>query len=62
MASTALMEDAKSGHLETNFGRNYKEIEIANVHVVVLANTAPDLSVLSVDRWQLWRLVALFHN
>lgn len=56
MAATALMEDAKSGHLETTFGGNHKEIEISNVHVVVLANTAPDLSVLSVDRWRLWRL------
>ena len=56
MAATALMEDAKSGHLETTFGGNHKEIEISNVHVVVLGNTAPDLSVLSVDRWRLWRL------
>lgn len=56
MAATALMEDAKSGHLETTFGGSHKEIEISNVHVVVLANTAPDLSVLSVDRWRLWRL------
>jgi len=56
MQATALMEDAKSGYLETNFGGKHKNIKICNVHVVVLANTAPDLSVLSVDRWRLWRL------
>ena len=56
ISATALMEDAKSGHLETTFGGNHKEIEISDVHVVVLSNTAPDLSVLSVDRWRLWRL------
>ena len=50
------MEDAKSGHLETTFGGNHKEIEISDVHIVVLSNTAPDLSVLSIDRWRLWRL------
>ena len=54
--ATALMEDAKSGHLETTFGGHHKEIEISDVHVVVLSNTAPDLSVLSIDRWRLWRL------
>lgn len=36
------MEDAKSGHLETTFGGSHKEIEISNVHVVVLANTEPE--------------------
>lgn len=56
MQATALMEDTKSGYLETNFGGKHKNIKICNVHVVVLANTAPDLSVLSVDRWRLWRL------
>lgn len=56
MQATALMEDAKSGYLETNFGGKHKNIKISNVHVIVLANTAPDLSVLSVDRWRLWRL------
>lgn len=56
ISATALMEDAKSGHLETTFGGNHKEIEISNVHIVVLSNNAPDLSVLSVDRWRLWRL------
>ena len=50
------MEDAKSGHLETTFGGNHKEIEISDVHIIVLSNNAPDLSVLSVDRWRLWRL------
>lgn len=54
--ATALMEDAKSGHLETTFGGNHKEIEISNVHVIVLSNNAPDLSVLSVNQWRLWRL------
>ena len=56
VAATALMEDAKSGHLETTFGGNHKEIEISDVHIIVLSNNAPDLSVLSVDRWRLWRL------
>jgi hypothetical protein len=56
MNATALMEDCKSGYLETNFGGKHKEISIPDVHVVVLANTSPDLSVLSVDRWRLWRL------
>ena len=50
------MEDAKSGHLETTFGGKHKEIEISDVHIVVLSNNAPDLSVLSVDRWRLWGL------
>nr|YP_010283277.1 hypothetical protein MKU01_pgp097 [Psammodictyon constrictum]ULD16396.1 hypothetical protein [Psammodictyon constrictum] len=56
ISATALMEDAKSGHLETTFGDKHKEIEISDVHIVVLSNNAPDLSVLSVDRWRLWRL------
>jgi hypothetical protein len=56
MAATALMEDAKSGHLETSFGGKLREVQISNVHVVVMANSAPDLSVLSVDRWRIWRL------
>lgn len=56
VSATALMEDAKSGHLETTFGGNHKEIEISDVHIIVLSNNAPDLSVLSVDRWRLWRL------
>ena len=58
----ALMEDAKSGHLETTFGGIHKEIEISDVHVVVLSNTAPDLSVLSIDRWRLWRLGGKEYN
>ena len=53
LKATALMEDTKSGHLETTFGGNHKEIEISNVHIVVLSNNAPDLSVLSVARWRL---------
>ena len=44
------------GHLGTTFGGKHKEIEISDVHIVVLSNNAPDLSVLSVDRWRLWRL------
>ena len=56
ISATALMEDAKSGHLETTFGGKHKEIEISDIHIVVLSNNAPDLSVLSVDRWRLWRL------
>lgn len=55
LAATALMEDAKSGHLETSFGGKHREAQIGNVHVVVLSNGAPDLSVLSEDRWRLWR-------
>lgn len=56
ISATALMEDAKSGHLETTFGgkHKHKEIEISDVHIVVLSNNAPDLSVLSLDRWRLW--------
>ena len=34
ISATALMEDAKSGHLETTFGGNHKEIEIPHVHIV----------------------------
>lgn len=55
IAATALMEDAKSGHLETCFGGKHREIQIGNVHIVVMSNTSPDLSVLSEDRWRLWR-------
>lgn len=62
IVATALMEDAKSGHLETTFGGNNKEIELSYVHVVVLSNNAPDLSVLSVDRWRLWRLSGEEYN
>jgi|GEM_PF-3349872 len=56
ISATALMEDAKSGHLETTFGGKHKEIEISDIHIIVLSNNAPDLPVLSVDRWRLWRL------
>ena len=56
ISATALMEDAKSGHLETTFGGKHKEIEISDLHIIVLSDNAPDLSVLSVDRWRLWRL------
>ena len=50
------MEDVKSGYLETTFGGKHKEIQIGDIHVVVFSNNCPDLSVLSVDRWRLWRL------
>lgn len=56
LAATALMEDAKSGYLETTFGGNHKEIQIGDIHIVVFSNNCPDLSVLSVDRWRLWTL------
>lgn len=56
LSATALMEDAKSGYLETTFGGNHKEIQIGNIHIVVFSNNCPDLSVLSVDRWRLWTL------
>lgn len=62
LAATALMEDAKSGHLETTFGGKHREVQISNVHIVVLSNTAPDLSVLSVDRWRIWRLGGQVYN
>ena len=56
MNATSLMEDIKSGDVETNFGGRHKEIKLPDVHVIVLSNTPPDLSVLSTDRWCLWRL------
>ena len=56
MEATALIEEVKSGHLETTFGGRRKLVEIPDVHVVVLSNNAPDLSTLSKDRWHLWRL------
>lgn len=40
------MEDAKSGHLETSFRGKHREIQIGNVHIVVMSNTAY-LSILS---------------
>lgn len=42
-----LMQDAKSGHLETSFGGKHREF---NVHIILMSNTAPDLSVLSEER------------
>lgn len=54
--STCLMENVKSGIIETNFGGVQKEIAISNVHVVVFSNQVPDLSILSKDRWLIWRL------
>ena len=53
---TTLMEDAKSGYLETTFSGNHNEIQIRDIHILVFSNKCPDLSVLSVDRWRLWRL------
>lgn len=61
-SATALMEDAKSGHLETAFSGRHQELQISNVHVVVMSNTAPDLSGLSVDRWRIWRLGGTKYN
>jgi len=54
--STCLMENVKSGIIETNFGGIHKEVAISNVHVVVFSNQVPDLSILSRDRWLIWRL------
>jgi len=34
ISATALMEDVKSGRLETTFVGNHKEIEISDVHIV----------------------------
>lgn len=62
LAATALMEDVKSGHLETSFGGKHQELQISDVHVVVLSNTAPDLSGLSIDRWRIWRLGGSEYN
>lgn len=46
-----LMQDAKSGHLETSFGGKHREF---NVHIILMSNTAPDLSVLIVYRNVIW--------
>ena len=51
LSATVLMEDAKSGYLETTFGGNHKEIQIGDIHVIVFSNSCPDLSVLSVTPW-----------
>ena len=59
LAATSLMEDVKSGYLESNFGGNYKQIQIGDIHVIVFSNSCPDLSVLSVDRWRLWTLTGM---
>jgi hypothetical protein len=48
--ATAVMEDAKSGHLKKTFGGKHNEIERSNVDIIVLSNNAPDFSVLNVDR------------
>ena len=56
MLATVLVEDAKSGYLESTFGGRHKEIEISNIHIIILSNNSPDLSLLSKDRWRLWRL------
>lgn len=56
LAATALMENAKCGYLETNFGGNHKEIQIGDIHIVVFSNNCQGLSVLSLDRWRLWAL------
>ena len=62
LAATSLMEDVKSGYLESNFGGNYKQIQIGDIHVIVFSNSCPDLSVLSVDRWRLWTLSGLEYD
>ena len=54
LAATSLMEDAKSGYLETTFGGNHKEIQIGDIHII--SNSCPYLYVLSVDHWRLWTL------
>lgn len=54
--ATALMEDAKSGYLESTFGGIHKQIQIGDIHIIIFSNSCPDLSVLSVDRWRLWTL------
>ena len=59
LSTISLMEDVKSGYLETNFGGNYKQIQIGDIHVIVFSNNCPDLSILSVDRWRLWTLSGL---
>ena len=56
VAATALIEDLKSGFLETTFGGKFRQLRIGDVHVIVMSNTSPDLSVLSEDRWRLWQL------
>jgi len=56
VSATALMEDLKGGYLETSFGGRHKEIHIENIHVVVFSNAAPDISLLSMDRWRLWNI------
>ena len=62
VAATALIEDLKSGYLETTFGGKFRELKIGNVHVIVMSNTSPDLSVLSEDRWRLWQLGGCYYN
>ena len=50
------MEQVKSGVIETNFNSHHKEVAIGNVHVLVFSDQVPDLSILSADRWLIWRL------
>lgn len=59
LAAISLMEDVKSGYLDSNFGGHYKQIQVGDIHVIVFSNSCPDLSVLSVDRWRLWTLTGL---
>ena len=35
ISATALMEDAKSSHLETTFGDKHKEIEISDINCTI---------------------------
>ena len=56
LAATALMEDAKSGYLESTFGGTHKQIQIRDIHIIVFSNSCQYLPVLSIDRWRLWTL------
>ena len=57
LVATGLMEDTKSGYLETHFGGNHKEIQIGDIHIVVFSNNCPDLSILSLELCKLWTLI-----
>jgi hypothetical protein len=54
--ATNLMEHCKTGKLETNFNGKHKCIVLPYIHVLVVSNGVPDTSVLSQDRWRIWRL------
>ena len=50
ISATALMEDAKSGHLETTFGGKHKEIEISDIHIIVLSNAHKHIRIKTVKQ------------